>query len=62
VVHLPSNIPYAYQVLRGTGLNGHVDGWVYKNTLACYVHLRDVENNHWTQRFVEFVRTHVAKS
>jgi len=62
VVHLPSDIPYAYQVLRGTGLNGHVDGWVYKNTLACYVHLRDVENNHWTQRFVEFVRTHVAKS
>ncbi|OQW92066.1 MAG: cobyrinic acid a,c-diamide synthase [Beggiatoa sp. IS2] len=58
VVRLPSNISFAYQVLRGTGLNGHYDGWVYKNTLACYVHLRDVENNHWTQRFVEFVRTH----
>lgn len=58
VVNLPSHLRYAYQVLRGTGLNGEWDGLVYKNTLASYVHLRDVEANHWTQRFVEFIRRH----
>lgn len=57
VINLPSNLQFSYEVLRGYGLDGHHDGIVYKNTLASYVHLRDVENNHWTQRFVEFVRT-----
>jgi cobyrinic acid a,c-diamide synthase len=47
---------FAYEVLRGSGIDGQHDGLVYKNTLACYVHLRDVESNHWTRRFVEFAR------
>ena len=47
---------YAYKVLRGTGLDGQHDGLIYKNTLACYAHLRDVEGNHWTQGFVNFIR------
>jgi len=55
-INLPTNITYAYQVLRGHGVDGKNDGIIYKNTLASYVHLRDVENNRWTQRFVEFVR------
>jgi len=42
--------------LRGQGIDGNHDGVIYKNTLASYVHLRDVENNHWARRFVEFVR------
>lgn len=58
IINLPSHLPFAYQVLRGEGLDGHHDGLIYKNTLASYVHLRDVENNHWTQRFVHFVRFH----
>ncbi|OQW92453.1 MAG: cobyrinic acid a,c-diamide synthase [Beggiatoa sp. IS2] len=58
VVNLPTDFHYAYQVLRGTGLNGEWDGLVYKNTLASYAHLRDVATNHWTQRFVEFIRRH----
>ena len=57
VINLPSDVQFSYEVLRGYGLDGHHDGIVYKNTLASYVHLRDVENNHWTKRFVEFVRT-----
>jgi cobyrinic acid a,c-diamide synthase len=57
-INLPSNLTYAYQVLRGYGIDGHHDGVVYKNTLVSYAHLRDVEKNHWTQRFVEFVCTH----
>lgn len=47
---------FAYRVRRGFGVDGHNDGIVYKNTLASYTHLRDVEGHHWTQRFVNFVR------
>ncbi len=47
---------YAYQVLRGNGVDGQHDGIVYKNTLACYGHLRDAANHHWTARFLRFVR------
>lgn len=55
-VNIPDNLSFAYKVLRGYGFDGEHDGVVYKNTLASYVHLRDVENNHWTQRFVNFVK------
>jgi cobyrinic acid a,c-diamide synthase len=47
---------YAYQVLRGTGIDGCHDGLVYKNLLACYTHMRDVGSNHWTRRFLQHVR------
>ena len=58
VLNLPTHLPFAYEVLRGSGLDGKQDGIIYKNTLACYVHLRDVENNRWAKRFVDFVRHH----
>jgi cobyrinic acid a,c-diamide synthase len=54
--NLPPNIQYAYDVLRGTGVDGSHDGIVYKNMLACYAHMRDLEGNHWAARFVDFVR------
>jgi cobyrinic acid a,c-diamide synthase len=47
---------YAYDVMRGNGVDGQHDGIVHKNLLACYAHLRDLEDNHWTMRFVQFVR------
>lgn len=50
-------LTFAYQVTRGYGVDGRNDGIVYKNTLASYTHLRDVEGHHWTRRFVNFVRT-----
>ena len=56
VENLPPDIVYAYEVLRGTGIDGAHDGIVYKNLFACYAHQRDLENNHWTARFVDFVR------
>lgn len=49
---------FAYRVLRGHGIDGRHDGLVRHNLLACYAHLRDVEGNHWTERFVRFVRAH----
>lgn len=51
-----ANLKFAYEVERGVGIDGRHDGIVYKNLLASYVHMRDVENNHWTRHFVDFVR------
>ncbi len=46
---------FAYKVQRGVGITGEYDGWVYKNLLATYAHMRDTESFHWVQRFVEFI-------
>ena len=54
--NIADGLEYAYEVTRGTGIDGRRDGIVYRNTLACYTHMRDVDSNHWTARFVEFVR------
>ncbi|MEK7206456.1 MAG: cobyrinic acid a,c-diamide synthase, partial [Pseudomonadota bacterium] len=54
--NMPPGIQYAYDVLRGTGVDGSHDGIIYKNLLACYAHMRDLEGNHWAARFVDFVR------
>lgn len=54
--NLPQGLQYAYNMERGHGIDRQHDGFVYKNLLANYVHLRDVANNHWTRRFVNFVR------
>lgn len=47
---------YAYKVQRGQGIDGEHDGWVYKNLLASYTHLRHTQAYPWAQRFMEFVR------
>jgi len=47
---------FAYKVLRGQGIDGKNDGWLYKNLLASYAHMRDTSQHHWAQRFVNFVR------
>ncbi|MGD8408506.1 MAG: hydrogenobyrinic acid a,c-diamide synthase (glutamine-hydrolyzing), partial [Thiohalophilus sp.] len=49
---------YAYEILRGTGIDGQHDGLVHKNLLACYSHLRDTDYHHWARRFVAFIRQH----
>jgi cobyrinic acid a,c-diamide synthase len=54
--NIPDNLEYAYEVTRGAGIDGHHDGIVLHNVLACYTHMRDVGGNHWTARFIEFVR------
>ena len=47
---------FAYKVHRGVGITGEYDGWVYKNLLATYAHMRDTDNFHWTSRFIDFIR------
>jgi len=56
LVNLDPDARYAYQVLRGTGVDGRHDGIVKHKLLASYAHLRDVSAHRWTQRFVDFVR------
>jgi cobyrinic acid a,c-diamide synthase len=47
---------FAYEVVRGRGIDGKHDGVVVRNTLASFSHLRDVASHSWTRRFVAFVR------
>jgi cobyrinic acid a,c-diamide synthase len=58
--NLSEQVQFAYTVKRGTGVNGKFDGILYKNLLANYCHLRNVKNNQWVSRFVEYVRRHKA--
>ena len=51
-----SEIKYAYDMKRGSGITGMHDGLVYKNLLANYAHLRDTSRYHWVSDFVEFIR------
>lgn len=54
--NIAAEVKFAYQVKRGSGIDGQHDGIVINNTLACYAHLRDTASNHWAQRFVQFVQ------
>lgn len=52
---------FAFQVLRGTGIDGRNDGYFYKNLLASYTHMRNVGGNDWVERFVAQVRACKAR-
>ncbi len=54
--NLEPGLTYAYEVLRGTGIDGRHDGLMLHNLLACYSHMRDTAQHHWAPRFVDFVR------
>ena len=49
------NVDFAYDVIRGHGVDGKHDGIVVHNVLASFSHLRDVGAHAWTRRFVSFV-------
>ncbi len=55
--NMTESLTYAYEVLRGTGIDGRHDGIVINNLLACYSHMRDTRQHHWARRFVDFVRS-----
>ena len=52
---------FAFDVLRGAGLDGSHDGLVQHNLLAGYTHMRNVGSNNWARRFALFVRQCKAK-
>jgi len=47
---------YAYEVLRGVGVDNKHDGILTHNLLATYSHLRNVGGNHWVEQFVNFIK------
>ena len=57
VDNLPDDTNFAYEVLRGHGIDGKNDGVLSHNMLAGFCHLRHSEATPWAHRFVEFVRT-----
>ncbi len=59
--NLPSDTLFAYDVIRGYGIDGKHDGIIIKNLLANFTHLRDVESNRWAERFVNFIRQIIQK-
>ena len=56
ITPLPADSLFAFEVKRGTGINGEHDGYVYKNLLACYAHQRHTAANPWIKDFIHFVQ------
>ena len=56
LVDLPADTTFAFDMRRGTGIDGIHDGILVHNVLACFAHQRTTRSNPWTARFVEFVR------
>ena len=54
--NLEPGITFAYDVLRGYGVDGKHDGIVYKNMLANYAHMRNVGGNRWVEQFIAQVK------
>lgn len=50
------DVKFAFNVKRGTGIDGKYDGYLYKNLLANYSHQRNTKNNPWAKRFIDFAR------
>jgi len=53
---LPAQARHAWQVQRGHGIDGQVDGYVHRNLFAGYAHLRSLGPDGWAPAFVDFVR------
>jgi cobyrinic acid a,c-diamide synthase len=60
LVNLDPAVPFAYEVLRGAGVDGRHDGLVWRNVLAQYSHQRHTAANPWAARFAAFVRARRA--
>ena len=50
---------YAYNIVRGHGIDGKRDGLILNNLMACFSHQRSIGNNKWASRFVNFVQHQV---
>ncbi|MBU1262134.1 hydrogenobyrinic acid a,c-diamide synthase (glutamine-hydrolyzing) [bacterium] len=55
VVNL-GNVDFAYQVLRGQGIDGIHDGIVHKNILASYTHIHSLSTPDWAEGLVSFIK------
>ena len=55
--NLPKDNIFAYNVIRGHGIDGNNDGIVIGNLLAAFSHQRNIGKNRWAERFLTFVRS-----
>lgn len=49
-------VDFAYEVIRGQGINGRHDGIIHKNVLASYTHLHSLGAPQWAEDFVSLVK------
>ena len=56
LINFSNSSETVFKVNRGYGIDGKIDGYVCHNLLATYAHQRQVCDNPWVDRFVEFVR------
>lgn len=57
-----SEADYAYNVIRGAGIDGQHDGLIIGNLVAGFVHQRNTSSNPWVDRFVTFVRENLFEN
>jgi cobyrinic acid a,c-diamide synthase len=55
---LPDDASFAHRVLRGKGIQQQQDGYIHRNLLASYSHLRNTSATPWVRRFLQFVQAH----
>ena len=60
VSRLEAELPHAWTVERGRGIDGARDGLIHRNTIASYSHFRATSAIPWVARFVDFVRRRKA--
>ena len=60
--NLPADSIYAYQVMRGHGIDGQHDGYQLHNLLAGYVHRRGTGTQGWIAPFLKQVRAHKTRA
>ncbi len=51
-LHFTKAVKFAYQIRRGCGIDGKVDGIIYKNVFASYTHLHALGVPQWAEAFV----------
>lgn len=55
------DLDFAFDLVRGDGIDGRRDGVVVHNLVATFSHQRSTKSNPWARRFVAFVRRHAGQ-
>ncbi len=56
----PEKLDFAFNLTRGSGVDGRHDGIIYKNVIVSYTHLHSVGVPQWASQFVAFIKRHVT--
>jgi len=55
IVNGKKKYKYAFDIKRGYGINGKVDGLIYRNAIASFSHLRSTDTFNWVEYFIKFI-------